>query len=112
MKDLQERASQAVERFLEDEALTQDLSDTQAKPFIQWLTQEANTIALDEKLSDEEVKERLRALKSSALKACKQATEESTAEDLIKAASPNLTPSPSPGFAGEGRTDEERGDDQ
>jgi hypothetical protein len=69
--DLSQRAQDAVERFLEDESLTEDLTDEQAKPLISWLTQEAQRIALDATLSNEEVSATLKRLRSAVKLSCK-----------------------------------------
>jgi hypothetical protein len=85
-ESLQEKAINSVERFLEDESLTEDLTDAQAKPLIKWVTQEAHDLTVKENLSLSELKVRLKGLKSAILLACQSATEESTGTSLIEAA--------------------------
>jgi hypothetical protein len=84
-ESLQATAINSVERFLEDESLTEDLTDTQAKPLIKWVTQEAHDLTLKDGLSLPELKVRLKGLKSAILLACQSATEESTGAALIEA---------------------------
>ena len=84
-ESLQQRATNAVERFLEDEALTGDLTDAQAKPLITWATQEAHDLATKGARSLEEIEAELRLLKSAILAACEGVTEAHTGAALIEA---------------------------
>jgi hypothetical protein len=84
-ESLQARVLRSVERFLEDESLTEDLADWQAKPLIKWVTQKAYDLSTKEALSLPEIEERLKSLKSALLQACQGATEESSGEALIEA---------------------------
>lgn len=64
---LAERQQRAIERILEDEGLTSDLSDDQARPLIAWARYQASLVAADPAYSDEEVTAALRAIRKAVI---------------------------------------------
>lgn len=65
--NLTERQQRAVEYIFEDERLTSDLTDDQARPLIAWATAQAATAAADLTRSDEEIDATLRAIRRALL---------------------------------------------
>jgi len=63
-----ERQIRASERILEDESLTEDLSDGPAQALITWASREAAQLAGDESRSDEELSNALKALRKAVRK--------------------------------------------
>lgn len=88
---LLERQALAVERFTEDEGLTEELTDHQATPLIQWVTEQAALVAQDLSLDEEALDLALSKLRKAVRFAAKQATPESTPEELLTLAKTNLS---------------------
>lgn len=62
-----QRQQQAAERILEDAGLTGDLTDTQARPLIDWASSVAARIASDTTCSDDEVDMAVGAVRRAVL---------------------------------------------
>lgn len=84
-----ERQIRASERILEDESLTEDLSDGPAQALITWASQEAARLAGNESRSDEELSSDLKALRKAVRTAASSG--EYDAEVLIAQAKKSLT---------------------
>lgn len=87
---LSERQQRAAERILEDEGLTGDLTDTQARPLIVWASQRAAAVAVDPARSDEDVSQTVTAIRRAVLRTASAAAAEQTAEELIALAETHL----------------------
>ena len=82
---LTKRQQRAVDYILEDERLTSDLTDNQARPLIAWATAQAATAAADQTRSDEEVDAALQAIRRALLRVASTAASahEHDAERLV-----------------------------
>lgn len=88
-----ERQARAAERLLEDEGLTGDLTDDQAKPLLEWASAEAARAAADPAKTEEELDEALRAIRRAVLKAAQEGASED-GERLVARAEEALAPAP------------------
>jgi hypothetical protein len=64
---LEARQQRASEYFMENERLTRNLTDDQARPLITWASQQAASIAANPARSDAEVEQALQAIRRAVL---------------------------------------------
>jgi hypothetical protein len=76
------RQQRASEYFLENERLTRELTDDQARVLIDWASQQASTAAGDPARSDEALEEVLQALRRAVRHVARSAADEHDAERL------------------------------
>jgi hypothetical protein len=92
---LEARQRRASEYFLENERLTRDLTDDQARPLITWASQQAAQVAADPAYSDAQVEQALQAIRRALRTAAQCATDEHDSarlEALARAALVQQTP--------------------
>ncbi len=77
------RQQHAAERIQEDESLTADLTDTQARPVLRWAEQQATLIAADPSRSDAEVDAMLDLLRRAIKRAGYDASGDDPAEAIL-----------------------------
>jgi hypothetical protein len=73
---LHARQQRASEYFLENERLTRNLTDDQARPLITWASQQAAWFAADPARSDAEVEQALQAIRRAVLSVAQNAADE------------------------------------
>lgn len=78
-----ERQQRASERILEDEGLTGDLTDHQARPLIEWASSLATALAADPALSDAAVDAAVGAIRRAVLQVASAAPDEHDPERLV-----------------------------
>jgi hypothetical protein len=88
-----ERQQRAAERILEDEGLTGDLTDQQARPLIEWASAKAASIAADPARSDAEVHDAVSAVRRAVLGVAAAASPEHEATRLIALAEQHVAES-------------------
>jgi L-lactate utilization protein LutC len=84
-----ERQQRASEYFLENERLTRNLTDDQARPLIEWASQQAAWMAADPARSDADVEQVLQAIRRAVLTVAHTAAHEhdrARLEELARAA--------------------------
>lgn len=87
---IHERQQQAAERIMEDAGLTGDLTDDQARPLIDWATNQASRIAGDAARSDAEVDVAIGAIRRAILQVAGVATADHTGGQLVALAQQTL----------------------
>ncbi|NJN65794.1 MAG: hypothetical protein HC884_03305 [Chloroflexaceae bacterium] len=85
-----ERPQRAAERILDDERLTSDLTDDQARPLIEWASYQAALVASDPNRSDEDVDAAVTALRRAVLRVASIAPDEHDPERLLALARQQL----------------------
>ncbi|NJO06230.1 MAG: hypothetical protein HC876_12310 [Chloroflexaceae bacterium] len=80
---LNQRQQQAAEYFQEDGGLTDDLTDAQAAPLIEWASHAAAQAAGNPEQSDEAVDQLLKALRRAIKRGTRAATADTPPEDLL-----------------------------
>ncbi len=73
---LTRRQQRASDYFLEHERLTRDLTDDQARPLIEWASQQAAQFAADPSHSDDMVEARLQAIRQAVRQAIQAAPDQ------------------------------------
>jgi len=76
---LSERQQRAAERILEDESLTEDLTDKPARALITWASEQASILAGEAERSDEQLAAALKHLRTAVRAAAASGEEEPTA---------------------------------
>ena len=80
---LSSRQQRAVDYILDDESLTSDLTDDQARPLIDWATEQAARVAADPNRPESEIDNAIRAIRRSILRISSLAPDEHNAERLV-----------------------------
>jgi hypothetical protein len=88
---LSKRQQRAAEAILEDERLTGDLTDERATLLIEWASQRAVFAAANPNDSDEEIDQRVRAIRWAVRHAARTALETDDAKRLVERAEELLT---------------------
>jgi hypothetical protein len=92
-EDLSERQRRAAEELLEDEGLTGDLTDEQARPLLDWASAEAARAAKDPSRSDEDLSADVARIRRAVREAARDA-EAAPAELVARAAALAAPPAP------------------
>jgi hypothetical protein len=77
------RQQEAVERIQEDERLTSDLTDDQARPLIEWASYQAAMAATNAALSDEAVAQAVSAIRRAIFRVSSDAPDEHDPDTLV-----------------------------
>jgi hypothetical protein len=80
---LARRQQRAAEQLLDDERLTGDLTDTQARPLLEWATYQAALAAGDPACSDEEIDATIATIRRAVIRVGIMATDEHDGEQLV-----------------------------
>ncbi len=78
-----QRQQAAVERIQEDERLTSDLTDDQARPLIEWACYQAAMAATNAELSDEAVEQAVSAIRRAIFQVASDAPNEHDPDQLV-----------------------------
>lgn len=84
------RQQRASEYLLEDEGLTGDLVDDQARPLLDWATSQANLVAADPARSDDEVQAMVKAIRRAVRHIASTAADEYDPQRLVALAAQKL----------------------
>lgn len=84
------RQQHASDYLLEDEGLTGELTDNQARPLLDWATLQASTLAADPRYSDEEVTSLLKAIRRAIRHVVSTAADEFDTAKLVALAEQKL----------------------
>lgn len=81
-----ERRRRAIETISEDERLTSDLTDDQAKPLLEWASYQVNLVASDPSYSDEAVEGVIQSVRRAVRQVGRSAADEFDPERLVSLA--------------------------
>jgi hypothetical protein len=90
LAELTERQQRAAERILEDERLTRDLTDDQARPLVEWASTQAALVAADTTCSETELDDRIAAIRRAVVHVGRTAAGEHDAARLVALAQESL----------------------